>query len=648
VEIEQPRTEAADTILRLKRGALPYQTGLVKAGYALIAAMVILVSALWSIGPTVFWEAPQGNRSSSDHAVAFYRWMTLITVVLVWISILLAHLIYLRKSNPSHSRAKDKPESESWLLPVFGYSVLILASLFFLIVSHGNTYLSLMTNDTFVYLDGIHRLNMGQLPHKDFHTALGSAAYFIPYLGYQIRGGMAGSLELASFLVAAVLTLFSVVLLRGRTSVFFAVLTIAFLALLVAMPMNAGTSGNDITHAMFYNRWGWVALTLVLITYIPPPHYVNGRLALEALLVASLIVFLFFLKVTYFIVALSFLFVLLWQPHGRRLAAYASLISLVFWALIEWQFSITGAYIEDLRMAMAASGAIRKGIGGSIFENFKDFLLVIVLLSILAPKIKLKWHALLYIAFVSAAGLLILNQNFQFLSIVIILAVLLWGYSLTSSNKKNGTGEFEPGSSNAVDRRIIGVLLIVFIAPALASDFRGMITLTKGLAKGEQLGRVTGLEGVYIDEKFSGLDKVHADADPITVFNEARAARKKQELSQAEYIETVNAGVRLLAAQNIQSGKIVTFDLANPFNFLTRGEPSRGDYSWFHNQRSISKTSYEPAPSLFRDVRFIMLPVIPITYETSQVLWELYGEYVESEYVPRARSKYWTLYERAR
>jgi hypothetical protein len=175
-----------------------------------------------------------------------------------------------------------------------------------------------------------------------------------------------------------------------------------------------------------------------------------------------------------------------------------------------------------------------------------------------------------------------------------------------------------------------------------------MFTLTQGLAKGEQLGRVAGLEGFYIDETVSVLDNVHAGADPITVFNEARATRRKQELSQAEYIETVNAGVRLLEAQNIRSGKIVTFDLANPFNFLTRGQPSRGDYSWFHYQRSISKTSYEPAPSLFKDVRFIMLPAIPITYETRQVLWELYGEYVESEYVPRARNKYWTLYERAR
>ena len=176
------------------------------------------------------------------------------------------YLLILRKLDRCLILTVVKGESQAWLLYVSGCSGVILASLFFLIVFDGNTYLAVMTNDTFVYFDGIHRLNSGQVPHKDFHTPLGSVAYLVPYFGYRLSGGYGGALELASFLVAAVFTLISIVLLHRRTSVFFGVLTIAFLALLVAVPMNVGTLGNEVTHAMFYNRWGWAALVLVLVT----------------------------------------------------------------------------------------------------------------------------------------------------------------------------------------------------------------------------------------------------------------------------------------------------------------------------------------------------------------------------------------------
>ena len=56
---------------------------------------------------------------------------------------------------------------------------------------------------------------------------------------------------------------------------------------------------------------------------------------------------------------------------------------------------------------------------------------------------------------------------------------------------------------------------------------------------------------------------------------------------------------------------------------------------------------HEPAENLFQDVNFIMVPTIPITYTTTRLLWKLYGEYIERQYVLLARNKYWTLYKRA-
>ena len=646
----------------------PYPPRMAKAGYAICVAITLLVIALWITGPIILEHAYYGNSLSffntaitgqnehplSDYISMFYGFMVPSTVIIAWVVILLVHMIW---RGQAHSQVftdrtrVDSMSSVNWVIAVSCYSVLILGSIFVLIVFHGNTYFSDFAQDTFVYFDGSHRLNMGQVPHKDFHTPLGVASYLITYLGFLLKGSYAGSLELASFFVAVAVTLFAVVLLRGRSSAFFAVLTIAFLSLLTAIPVFVGSPGTTITHGGYYNRWAWVSLTLIYITYIAPKTYSNSRLALEALMLAFLITFLFFLKVTYFVFALMFLFVLASASHRQRLLAIsAGVISVVLWALIEWRLSVTGPYIEDLRSAIAVSGAVQRSFLAGAAANSIEYLLIIAAFSILMLKRVVRWLDFLFVAFVGASGLAILNQNSQYYNVVVILAVLLWGYAVTLRRMQDGKADSRLPMIDAGDVRIMGVLLVLFITPRLVSDMRGIYSLSMGVATGGQQSQIATLQGVYIGEPvhigeggISYLDKVHAEADPILLFNEMRYRRS---LSQGDYIQTINEGVRLLDAQRVRSGKIVTFDLANPFNFLTGGPPSEGDYSWFHRGRNISQTVHVAAPTLFRDVKYIMVPTFPVLYYTTRLLWEIYGEHVKREYVVLATSKCWTLYGR--
>ena len=631
------------------------------AGYALCAAITLLALALWILGPIIVEQAYHGNSLSFFNAVLegsnkyplhyyismFYSLMVASTVIFAWVVILLVHMIWRVQTGAqvfADCERADSTTTVNWVIAVSCYTVFILASIFVLIVFHGNTYLSVMTHDTFLYFDWAHRLNMGQVPHKDFHSPQGAAAYLIPYLGLLIKGSYAGSLELASFLVAVSLTLFSVLLLRGRISALFAVLTIAFLSLLAAVPMNVGSDGTAITHAMYYNRWAWAALTLIFITYIAPKTYSNSRLALEALLLAFLIVFLFFLKATYFVFALMFLFVLACASHQqRRLATSAGVISVVLWALIEWRFSVTGPYIADLRAIMAVSGAVQGTLLGEVPYNLVECLLVITALSILMLKRAVRWPDFLFVTFVGTAGLAIMDQNSQYRNIVVILAVLLWAYEVTLRRKATNRLRM----IDAGDARLMAVLLVLFIAPPLFFGIRGIFSFSKGVATGEHRSQVATLQGVYIGETASYLDQVHAEAECIFLFNEVRAGCTLHPLSQGEYVQTINEGVRLLDAQGVGSGKIVNFDLANPFNFLTGGSPPEGDYSWFHAGRNISKTAYLAAPTLFRDVSYVMVPTFPMNYETTRLLWAIYGKYMAREYVVLAKSKLWTLYVRS-
>jgi len=319
-------------------------------------------------------------------------------------------------------------------------------------------------------------------------------------------------------------------------------------------------------------------------------------------------------------------------------------IALIIWALIEWRFTITKQYISDLQSAVVASGAIRSGVLSLLKHNSTQFILALTATYLLYSSRVVRWPDILFVTFVCTAGLLILNQNAQEENIVVILAVLLWSYSKVA--KKANGNEAHLGTIAALDVRIMGIFLALFMAPPLINNLVGIRKLTLGLSKGEQLSQVSSLPGVYIDEKLSYLDNVRADADPVLLFNELRSTIPLQPLSQSEYVETINEGLKLLHASKVSTGKIVTFDLANPFNFLTGGSPSEGDYSWFHARRDISSDSHLPALELFRDVKYIMMPTFPMAYFTKKTLLEIYAKDIDREFVIVAKSKSWTLYSK--
>lgn len=635
-----------------------------KAAYLIIAFMVLSVFLMWILVPPLIERAyngkslalinslikGQGEYSLNRYFSIFNSLMTVWAATVAWASVVLAHVAYKGRINIHGSMGADQATSSSassWVGIVSCYSALTLASLFFIIVFHGGTYLSVMTHDTFIFFDGEHRIDLGQVPHRDFHTALGIAAFYIPYLGYVMKSGYAGSLELASFMTAAVMTLFSILLLRGRTSAFFAVLTIVYLAFLVMVPMNPGTDPWDITHAMFYNRWAWAALLLIFVAYIIPESYSVKRLMLDAVLVGLLMGFLFFLKMTYFLFSLVFLVLLAFSSRTQRyLAVVAGGVFVVLWVMIELRFSVTGAYVRDLKSAIEASGAVRGSFVHILADNFNEYLLAIVALVVLAMKSGLRWQDAAYVAFVGAAGVVIISQNFQSRHVAVILPILLWAYAAAAVSKNDRSQDLRVGEALGEGKKIMAILLVLFIAPPAIADMRAILSLSKGIADYESHASVAGLKGVYIDEQISYLDKVYPGADPIKIFNDVRLTETKQPLSQREYAQTVNEGVALLRLSNVMSGRIATFDFANPFNFLTDAAPSKGDYAWFHYGRNISESSYEPARDIFFDVEYIMIPTFPMDYPTTEFLWEVYGGYVQEEYDFLAKNKFWSLYKR--
>ena len=68
----------------------------------------------------------------------------------------------------------------------------------------GRTVTTAYLNDLFIFLDGAHRVVSGQVPNRDFHTALGPLVYYIPAAGLLLSGHLGAAMPLgtALFMVA--------------------------------------------------------------------------------------------------------------------------------------------------------------------------------------------------------------------------------------------------------------------------------------------------------------------------------------------------------------------------------------------------------------------------------------------------------------
>src|SRR3954462_2233474 len=92
-------------------------------------------------------------------------------------------------------RARDIIAHPGRLILVFGLVLALALSL------PGQTVTTRMLEPLFTIFDGIHRLNWGQVPNRDFHSALGPLSFYLPALGYRLSGSYGAAMPLAMALL---------------------------------------------------------------------------------------------------------------------------------------------------------------------------------------------------------------------------------------------------------------------------------------------------------------------------------------------------------------------------------------------------------------------------------------------------------------
>ena len=485
-------------------------------------------------------------------------------------------------------------------------------------------------SDLFISLDGAHRVVSGQAPSRDFHTPLGPLAYYLPAIGYWMSGSLGGAMPtgMALLLLALAPAMAYIVSSRFRPAI--ALPFAAFLILILAVPINLGDGVTALSFAKFYNRIGWAALAALLVMYLRPEHPRPRQDWWDALSAALLTLVMITTKITYGLVALSFLVFLLLDPRQRRWVGLAMAVILTIGLLAEaiWRGSMP--HLSDLLLTARVSGGLR-GTWGQIIDhvlgNFADY----VLLSLFAGLALWRTRSLrdvLFYAFCAVTGFLVINQNFQAWGIITIHAAAAVAAEtiLRSSDEAP-----EPiGRSWSVTA---GAKLL-FLALVLPTIVHCTIAL--------------GLHAAVASMRFGDAVAL-APLDRIRLVN--LWTWSDHEVA-TKYLSAVQDGAAALSSLDPRPSRICVLDVANPFSASLGVEPPRGDSSWLLLGRTISATNFVPPDRLLADVQVVMQPKTledpagakeskEVGGETLQIL---YGPYIAAHFEPVRETEHWIIH----
>jgi hypothetical protein len=486
-----------------------------------------------------------------------------------------------------------------------------------LLVLPGQTVVSVYVNDLFIFLDGAHRIASGQVPNRDFHTALGPLVYYLPALGYRLTGSLGLAMPAAMALFVALLAPPMAWILGSRVRPILAVPFAAFLLLIVAVPINLGEAISALSFAMFYNRVGWAALALLAIMVLDPERPIRGRVALDALSATLLVALLVYSKVSYGAVAVAALGLFLVYPAHRLWAALALAMLAVTALLVELAWGGTAAHVADLRTAGGVSGGLRGGfvdIADAVMRNFADYVLLTLVVGLSlwrAPR----WRDVLFYGFCAGAGAVIMIQNSQAWGIITLHAAAL----VAAERLMRGAGPaFEerpwaPGAGAPVFILALVLPTIVHCGAALG--------LHAALAAERPVSRfaLPGYERIRIAELW-----------PVTDYG-----------FSVQFGNGLVDGAQAMA--DLDPSRIVVLDFVNAFSAGLGVTPPRGDNSWLHWGRNVDRNHHVPPDRLLGDARVVLAPRPGIN---GPPLWDLYGPAVEAGFDLMWETEYWRIYRR--
>lgn len=527
--------------------------------------------------------------------------------------------------------------------------LLIGIGLAFLLILPGKTFSYQYGYDMMVFLDGADRVVSGQIPNRDFHTPLGLLAYLLPALGLWAGGSFGAMMPYAMAAFALLILPILIYVCASRLRLEYALAFALFVLTLVLTPASVGEQMP--TFAMFYNRWGYALLAMLFMLALPSLRG-PSRPRVDGAVAAIVLLLSFYLKISYFGIAFGFMTILLLVRPTRLAAATGLVGALAGIAVVHLFWMGTANYFDDIASAAKCSGVLRGSmvsfalIGLENAGTTAPFVFLVVIAWWRGASL---WTLFLCL-FMAGAGLVLSNQNAQGVGLLTLIPAAIVAAQAIPKQPSDETGAaFQLAGFLLV--ATIAATSILFSTESLLRhtwmalrDHRGSpsyIAEVDGFTA-EELARpgpgAPGLEtlrSAYRTERL-GLDN-------LTL---ARSFAVTQVLAQPEYLWTVQDAVQLVRSQPRLAGKILTLDMANPFNALLNRSAPVGVDSWYHLGRTFSETVHPTPSRLFADVDVVLVPKAPVVPAGAAVLMRLYGGVLNQRFERVATSDYWHAYAR--
>lgn len=499
-------------------------------------------------------------------------------------------------------------------------SVIAIAAICALMLAWpGQTVTTKYVNDLFIFLDGVHRIDLGQVPNREFHTALGPLVYYAPALGYWLTDDFGGSMPVGIALLVLALALPASHVLSSRFRPAIAIPLAVCLILIAAVPINLGESIAALSFAMFYNRIGWAALGFLLVMHLLPerPRRFQGRL--DAASAAFLVTLMLYIKISYGIVGLGFLLLQLLNSRQRRWSFTAFILTAASCLVVELFWQGTKAHIADLLLAGNVSGSLKTidEVAQVLFRNLADYVVFLLIMGLAL------WHTrslrdFLFYGFCAGSGYLLIMQNFQNWGVITLVAgAAVAAESLARKNRTTSEGSSGSLAAGAY------LLFLVFALP-MSLHNGAALTLHAGLALRDS-----------------------GEAVPLQKFGRIKLARLWNEGDHGgfvRYFASLDDGAQALSDLHRNVDNVLVLDFVTPFSAGLDLKAPRGDSTWHHWGRTVNEHSFVPAESLFRDVHIVMEPKWPIDSSTTDGLRTIYAEYIGDRYELALETKDWKVH----
>lgn len=274
---------------------------------------------------------------------------------------------------PSHEPAASSLviDARQLLIVLSGVSVVSLA-IFLTTIPYGRSIW-----DFLFLLDGAYRISLGQTPHIDFASPVGSLSLYLTFAAEHLfpRGNAFVGLHALAWL--SMLPIAALLAPRFQSHLGF-VAALALLALMTLIPITAdSTHLSEISYFASYNRFASGLLFLVGLWYVLPKSRNDG------LLLACILTVLFFLKITAAIVAAGVIIaaVVLGRASLRVLLTTLMAFAVVLLAINATSDLVTG-YVHDVRSMSATNQG--RAVYALFFAAFRNWSVLAVVAGITA------------------------------------------------------------------------------------------------------------------------------------------------------------------------------------------------------------------------------------------------------------------------